>query len=153
MSSYLKLHNWYCHNSCKYFMRVIDVMRKSYSVPGEAQLLCHFLSLQKGTCIASTNLSTALIFDCEIFCSLHKCAQFEFHFSYTSIPFSNITSIHFWFHNNSLGFFLWNLYLKIDGCSYLILFSVKDQKQESMITIMDWFHQKMMELMLDNGLL
>ena len=116
MSLYLKLHNWYCHNSCKYFMRVIDVMRKSYSVPGEAQLLCHFLSLRKGTCIASTNLSTALIFDCEIFSSLHKCAQFEFHFSYT-IPFSNITSIHFWFHNNSLFSVLC---LKIDGCSYTL---------------------------------
>ena len=98
VSPYLKLHNWYCHNSCKYFMRVMDVMRKSYSVPGEAQFLCHFLSLRKGTCIASTNLSTALIFDCEIFCSLHKCEQFEFQI------FRFLTSLQF--HNNSLGFFL-----------------------------------------------
>ena len=50
------------------------------------------------------------------------------------------------FHNNYLF-----PYLKTDGTSLRILFSVRNTKQDSMKIIMEQFYQKLMEVMLDNG--
>ena len=76
------------------------------------------------------------------------------HESKDQSPFSNITSIIFWWNLfiRILWVFQWNPYLKTDGTSLLILFLVKDPKFNSAIMIMEWFHRKFMEVMVDNRL-